>query len=199
VSQADKRRRRARAAAQRALKPIVAPPSTPSEPNVPDVEPSPSTPPTSNDKPPGRWPGKNPGESGNPEQQWKPGHAPNAAGYSRGRRLADAIHRALDENGLDATVARTVVAMAIGQKIKDRSPDLDWFKELRSMIDGPGERRDVQTIAVDVANDVTVVVPVVTSDIDPAVAERILAAAEPDVTLEDDLLNVKSTEDGDIP
>jgi hypothetical protein len=172
VSQADKRRRRARAAAQRAVRPSVP---------VPDTSTSTSTEPNGKS-----WPGKPPNTSGNPETQWKPGQAPNPNGYSRGRRIADALHRALDKRGLDDDVATTVIAMALGQKLGDRVPHLEWFRELRSMIDGPNERIE-RTSSNDTTVNVVAVSSASTSTIDPAVAERVMAAAEPDVTIDEDV------------
>jgi hypothetical protein len=76
-------------------------------------------------------------------KSWKKGIAPNPRGYSQKRRIADSIKKLIDENGLDKTVALTLIAMATGNKklITDsdgtvRTPDLDWMKELLDRVDG---------------------------------------------------------------
>jgi hypothetical protein len=73
---------------------------------------------------------------------WEAGQSGNPEGYSRGRRVADALHRALNKRGLLDDVATTVIAMALGQKIANRTPHLEWFRELRDMIDGSPRLRD---------------------------------------------------------
>jgi hypothetical protein len=103
----------------------------------------------------------------NVEQQFRPGQSGNPDGYSRRRRIADALHRALNKHGLEDEVANTVIAMALGQKIANRTPDLMWFRELRDMVDGSPRYRERE------CPDTAYV------EIDPAVAERILAAADP--------------------
>jgi hypothetical protein len=103
----------------------------------------------------------------NVEQQFRPGQSGNPDGYSRQRRIADALHRALNKDGLEDEVANTVIAMALGQKIANRTPDLMWFRELRDMVDGSPRYRERESPDT---NHVA---------IDPAVAKRILAAADP--------------------
>jgi hypothetical protein len=107
---------------------------------------------------------------------WEAGQSGNPGGYSRGRRVADALHRALNKHGLLDDVATTVIAMALGQKIANRTPHLEWFRELRDMIDGSPRLRECE------APDTT------EETIDPAVIERMLAAADPGTipVLEDD-------------
>ena len=75
---------------------------------------------------------------------WPSGTSGNPAGYSRGRRLSDAIENMIDEQGLERSFAATAIAMALGHKhtltqlVKDpvtgvdvwveHQPDLAWFK-----------------------------------------------------------------------
>jgi hypothetical protein len=112
----------------------------------------------------------------NVEQQFRPGQTGNPAGYSRRRRLADAFHRALNKPGLEDDIATTVIAMSLGQKIPNRTPNVMWFRELRDMVDGSPRLRERE------APDATV------ETIDPAVVERMLAAADPETipVLEED-------------
>ncbi len=80
----------------------------------------------------------------NLRQPWQPGTSGNPAGYSRGRRISDAIENMIDEQGLERSFAATAIAMALGHKhmlrqlVKDpvtgvdvwveHKPDLAWFK-----------------------------------------------------------------------
>ncbi len=75
---------------------------------------------------------------------WPSGTSGNPAGYSRGRRITDAIEHMIDEQGLERSFAATAIAMALGHKhtlrqlVKDpvtgvgvwveHKPDLAWFK-----------------------------------------------------------------------
>jgi hypothetical protein len=103
----------------------------------------------------------------NVAQQFRLGQSGNPDGYSRRRRIADALHRALNKHGLEDEVANTVIAMALGQKIANRTPDLMWFRELRDMVDGSPRFRERESAdTTDFA-------------IDPAVIERMMAAADP--------------------
>jgi hypothetical protein len=104
----------------------------------------------------------------NVEQQFRPGQTGNPNGYSRGRRITDALHRALNKRGLLDDIATTMIAMALGQKIANRTPDLMWLREVRDMVDGSPRLRDRD------APDATV------ETIDPAVAARMMAAADPE-------------------
>ena len=81
---------------------------------------------------------------GNLRPPWPSGTSGNPAGYSRGRRLSDAIENMIDEQGLERSFAATAIAMALGHKhtltqlVKDpvtgvdvwveHQPDLAWFK-----------------------------------------------------------------------
>ncbi len=81
---------------------------------------------------------------GNLRPPWQPGTSGNPAGYSRGRRISDAIENMIDEQGLERSFAATAIAMALGHKhtlkqlVKDpvtgvdvwveHQPDLAWFK-----------------------------------------------------------------------
>ena len=81
---------------------------------------------------------------GNLRPPWPSGTSGNPAGYSRGRRISDAIENMIDEQGLERSFAATAIAMALGHKhtlrqlVKDpvtgvdvwveHKPDLAWFK-----------------------------------------------------------------------
>ena len=81
---------------------------------------------------------------GNLRPPWPSGTSGNPAGYSRGRRISDAIENMIDELGLERSFAATAIAMALGHKhtlkqlVKDpvtgvdvwveHKPDLAWFK-----------------------------------------------------------------------
>ena len=74
---------------------------------------------------------------------WPPGTSGNPAGYSRGRRISDAIERLIEEMALDREFGATAIAMALGKKymlkrkVKDpetgeeiwveHKPDIAWF------------------------------------------------------------------------
>ena len=47
---------------------------------------------------------------------WPPGTRGNPAGYSRGRRISDAIERLIEEMALDREFGATAIAMALGKK-----------------------------------------------------------------------------------
>ena len=47
---------------------------------------------------------------------WPPGTSGNPAGYSRGRRISDAIERLIEEMALDREFGSTAIAMALGKK-----------------------------------------------------------------------------------
>ena len=47
---------------------------------------------------------------------WPPGTSGNPAGYSRGRRISDAIERLIEEMALDREFGATAIAMAMGKK-----------------------------------------------------------------------------------
>ena len=47
---------------------------------------------------------------------WPPGTSGNPAGYSRGRRISDAIERLIEEMALDREFGATAIAMALGKK-----------------------------------------------------------------------------------
>ncbi|MHB8397322.1 MAG: hypothetical protein ACYDCI_00085 [Candidatus Limnocylindrales bacterium] len=104
----------------------------------------------------------------NPDTQFKPGQSGNPGGHSSTRRLASAIIRLLDEEGLDRDVALTLVAKALGRKdiLKDRAPDYVWFRELLDRVDGPLNARSDDPA------------PTTAVSIDPDVAVRIMQAAQ---------------------
>ena len=79
----------------------------------------------------------------NLHRPWPPGTSGNPAGYSRGRRISDAIERLIEEMALDREFGATAIAMALGKKymlkrkVKDpetgeeiwveHKPDIAWF------------------------------------------------------------------------
>jgi len=89
---------------------------------------------------------------------WPKGTSGNPAGYSRGRRISDAIERQIDEMDLDREFGSTAIAMALGkkhllkQKVKDpetckdiwveQKPDLAWFKMIAERIEPVAEQTD---------------------------------------------------------
>ena len=89
---------------------------------------------------------------------WQPGTSGNPAGYSRGRRISDAIEAVIDELSLEPDMARVVVGMALGRKDllkhketdpetgivtwEQHKPDLAWFKVLMSRLEPPPEKPD---------------------------------------------------------
>jgi hypothetical protein len=83
----------------------------------------------------------------NESTQFKKGQSGNPSGYSRRRRLADALVRAIEEQGQSSPIVQTLLAMALGDKDKldGRTPEFPWFKLLVEMVDGetgtPDEQR----------------------------------------------------------
>ena len=78
------------------------------------------------------------------KDQFVPGQSGNPGGYSRGRRIRNAIHRMLDEKGLERTIALTFYAMATGDRkpLNGRKPSLRWFREFLDRVDGPVGKSD---------------------------------------------------------
>ena len=88
---------------------------------------------------------------------WPPGTSGNPAGYSRGRRISDAIERLIEEMALDREFGATAIAMALGKKymlkrkVKDpetgeeiwveHKPDIAWFNMILERIEPMGEIR----------------------------------------------------------
>jgi len=105
----------------------------------------------------------------NKPTQFQPGESGNPGGSSRKRRISGALARLIDATGdkRPNELALIVFAMATGQRqvLEGREPDLGWFKELRSIL-GEDHEDDPDAAAAD--------------PIDPAVAERIMQAANPD-------------------
>jgi len=82
----------------------------------------------------------------------KPGEVRNPNGYSKKRRISDAISAVIEEFGLEREFAITAVAMALGKKhmLKRKvvdpqtkkevwvefKPDYAWFAGLREWIEG---------------------------------------------------------------
>jgi len=82
---------------------------------------------------------------------WPPGTSGNPAGYSRGRRISDAIATQIEEMALDREFGATAIAMALGNKsmlkhkVKDpetgediwveHKPNIAWFKMILERIE----------------------------------------------------------------
>ena len=89
---------------------------------------------------------------------WQKGTSGNPGGYSRGRRISDAIQEMIDEEGLQPEFARAAIAMSLGRtymlrhKIIDPTtgvelwvednPNLMWFKHVQSITEPPAGQRD---------------------------------------------------------
>ena len=63
---------------------------------------------------------------------WPPGTSGNPAGYSRGRRISDAIERLIEEMALDREFGATAIAMAVGKKymLKRKVKDPETGEEM---------------------------------------------------------------------
>ncbi len=99
---------------------------------------------------------------------WTPGTSGNPAGYSRGRRISDAIESLIDEMALDRKLAATAIHMATGdktslkQKVKDpetgeeiwveHKPNVLWFKMIMQLIE-PAEKQKVNFSVLDALLD----------------------------------------------
>ena len=89
---------------------------------------------------------------------WPPGTSGNPAGYSRGRRIGDAIERLIEEMALDREFGATAIAMAAGKKymlkrkVKDpeigkeiwveHKPDIAWFNMILERIEPVAKQTD---------------------------------------------------------
>jgi hypothetical protein len=89
---------------------------------------------------------------------WQPGSSGNPAGYSRGRRISDAIEGLIDEMGLDRNFGQVAIAMALGRRelLKRKATDPEtgeetwvvdtpsavWFRMLQARIEPPAEKWD---------------------------------------------------------
>jgi hypothetical protein len=108
----------------------------------------------------------------NSETQFRPGQSGNPVGYSKRRRLRDALHILIDEEGLDRAIVSTALGQALGKKAsgKDpgRAPNLAWFRELRDIL-GDTPRGGSET---DDDGE--------SEQIDPETAKRLLRAANHD-------------------
>ena len=63
---------------------------------------------------------------------WPPGTSGNPAGYSRDRRISDAIERLIEEMALDREFGATAIAMALGKKymLKRKVKDPETGEEI---------------------------------------------------------------------
>ena len=89
---------------------------------------------------------------------WQPGTSGNPSGYSRGRRISDAIEQRMDELQLDGKFADVAIAMAIGDKqmLKHKvtdpetgeyiwveyEPSIAWFKMVHERLEPPAGKPD---------------------------------------------------------
>lgn len=100
------------------------------------------------------------------DTQFKPGN-PGGPGAPKGPRLSTRIARWLDEHPEDEeSLMLALIAMGTGKRrmLKDsqedggvRLPDLDWFKELRELIQGkPTEKVESKTTEAEVVKYVRV-------------------------------------------
>ena len=73
-----------------------------------------------------------------PETRFPPGVSGNAAGYSRKRRITDRLIKLLEDEKLDATVAVTIFAAAIGddKMLKGRKPNAAFMQMLLDRVEG---------------------------------------------------------------
>ena len=92
---------------------------------------------------------------------WAPGQSGNPKGYSRGRRLTDALEKYLTQKGLDDAIAAVWAREMLKGNHHYMKMGLQYLEGL------PGRP--------EAAAEVDESVPA----IDPAIAERILAAADP--------------------
>ena len=100
---------------------------------------------------------------------WPPGTSGNPAGYSRGRRISDAIERQIEEMALDREFGATAIAMALGKKymlkhkVKDpetgddiwveHKPDIAWFKMILERIEPVAKQTDDGSVLEALADD----------------------------------------------
>ncbi len=89
---------------------------------------------------------------------WPKGTSGNPTGYSRGRRISDAIQELIDEMGLERSFGLTGIAMALGQKhilkqqVQDpetgkdiwveHTPNIAWFKMIMERIEPVAQKTD---------------------------------------------------------
>lgn len=78
------------------------------------------------------------------EYQFKPGQSGNPNGHSRKRRVLSALESLIDEKDRGRDAAAVLFAMATGQKLQGRSPDLDWFKLMLELLGETGLSAIVQ-------------------------------------------------------
>ena len=100
---------------------------------------------------------------------WPPGTSGNAAGYSRGRRISDAIERLIEEMALDREFGATAIAMALGKKymlkrkVKDpetgeeiwveHKPDIAWFNMILERIEPVAKQTDDSAVLEALGDD----------------------------------------------
>ncbi len=100
---------------------------------------------------------------------WPPGTSGNPAGYSRGRRISDAIESQIEEKALDREFGATAIAMALGKKsmlkhkVKDpetgediwveRKPDIAWFNLILERIEPVANQTDDSAVLEALGDD----------------------------------------------
>lgn len=73
---------------------------------------------------------------------FKPGQSGNPAGYSRSRRITDALIRIIENGDVDQELANAILASALGKRVKDpktgkfTKPSLPWMQLLLERVEG---------------------------------------------------------------
>jgi len=114
------------------------------------------------------------------EYRWKPGQSGNPAGYSRGRRLADALREAIDRDNLEESLIQTWLGKALGRPdmLGGREPDWPWFKELVDRLDGKAVGLESITAEVAKPHEIPAADPrFVDSGVNPTVAGAAIGVA----------------------
>jgi hypothetical protein len=88
----------------------------------------------------------------NPDTQFKPGVAPNPKGYSKKRRITDRLIKMLEDEGLDAKVAATLFAAAIGDEtlLEGRKPNAQFMAMLLDRVEGKVTEKVVEERTVNI-------------------------------------------------
>lgn len=143
----------------------VVPPPTPSHTPAPAQAPTVLNAGTQAGQTGGPW---QPGVSANPQTQWQPGQSGNRDGYSRGRRFTDGLHKLITQRNADAAIAAVWLREILSGDVKFLALALKHGQDQAS--------KDRDPIA-------DVPPPEAPPDLtlDPEVAARMMAAAQPDV------------------
>ena len=92
---------------------------------------------------------RNPRRENLKPQKWPAGVSGNPDGYSRQRRVTDAIHKLIEDQNLAPTIGLVVIAKATGdlKVLGNRQPDIDWARLL--LLDLLGEGGSIPNDASD--------------------------------------------------